>query len=292
MNSASQATESSGFTGGLHFGFHEDTLLFGGLQLTSWTSFIVGILLTSTICLFERFITLLLSSKTLPARCRIDGCPFRTALLRTSLYALATLLRLAYMLLSMTMHIGIILTIVFSLSVGQFCIEYRQASPSSASGGGNRPGFYTPLPLYPSSNAAEGGSWDGSRDKANQIMLGVLPPSSGNSRSVTPTAGTTSGPLSSQLFDPRRRGNGQAAPRYSPTSARAPGTQDISTPLTSPIQRRQTSGSSLGRSGGSLTGLQRARGSGSTLTPNNSAGVRRPLFQIGSSGDDRTSDSE
>ncbi|KAG8920483.1 hypothetical protein FRC00_009954 [Tulasnella sp. 408] len=103
------------------------------------------------------------------------------------------------------MHIGIILTIVFSLSVGQFCIEYRQASPSSASAAGNRPGFYTPLPLYPSSNDADGVSWDGSRDKARQIMLGALPPS-GDSRSVTPTAGmqnTTSGPLSSQLFDPR-----------------------------------------------------------------------------------------
>lgn len=297
MNSASQATASSGSTGGLHFGFQEETLLFGGLQLTSWSSFVVGILLTSTICLFERFITLLLASKSLPARCRIDGCPARIALLRTGLYALATLLRLAYMLLSMTLHIGIILTIIFSLSVGQFFIEYRQASPSSSgSAAGNRSGYYTPLPVYPSSNDAEGGSWDGGRDKARQIMLGVLP-SSGDSRSITPTLNTpmqntTSGPLSSQAFDGRTRGNGQPAPRYSPTSAWGPGHQDTSSPQTSPIYRRQTSTSSMRRSGGSLTGLQKARGSGSTITPSNSVGVRRPLFKIGSSGDERTSDSE
>ncbi|KAG9010535.1 hypothetical protein FRB90_007780 [Tulasnella sp. 427] len=159
MNSASQATDGSGSIEGLHFGFQEETLLFGGLQLTSWSSFIVGILLTSTICLLERFITLLLSSKTLPARCKIDGHPLRVALLRTGLYAVATLLRLAYMLLSMTLHLGIILTIVVSLSIGQFCIEYRQACPSSSSGAsGNRSGYYTPLPVYASSNDVESGS--------------------------------------------------------------------------------------------------------------------------------------
>ncbi|KAI0271816.1 hypothetical protein BGY98DRAFT_1005772 [Russula aff. rugulosa BPL654] len=49
-----------------------------------------------------------------------------SALWRAGLYALVTLLRLLYMLLSMTFHIWLILVIVFSLTFGQFLIEYYE----------------------------------------------------------------------------------------------------------------------------------------------------------------------
>jgi hypothetical protein len=49
-----------------------------------------------------------------------------SALWRTGLYSLATLLRLLYMLLSMTFHVWLILVIVLSLTAGQFIIEYYE----------------------------------------------------------------------------------------------------------------------------------------------------------------------
>jgi len=273
-----------GTSDGLHFTFQSDVVLFSGLQLSSWASFLAASALTGAVCLSERGITLLLARRYYPAKWREDVSPIKITLWRTFLYALAVTLRLLYMLVAMTLHIGIIAVIVILLATGQLYIEYREASEAqshatTASPIRNR-SVYAILPHHhthsPSSampfrldddfelaRSPSSGTWDGNRearDKARLVMLG------------TTDSCSNSGPLSS---------HSQYQQGYNGTGPRSP--RNVS-----PIHRRQLSRSSA-------SSLQNARGNGiggrvpSTLTPSNSA--RKALFQIGS-GDDRTSDSD
>jgi len=109
----------------LHTSFYGEHVLFPGLRLTSLGAFICAALLAAALCLLERSLTFALSRHWLPFNA-VRKSRSRRALWRAGLYAVVTLLRLLYMLLSMTFHVWLIFTIVLSLAVGQFFIEYYE----------------------------------------------------------------------------------------------------------------------------------------------------------------------
>ncbi|KAI0066496.1 hypothetical protein BV25DRAFT_1796898 [Artomyces pyxidatus] len=107
----------------LHTSFIGEHVLFTGLRLTSLGSFLSAAVLTIILCSAERrALTFALARQWNPWRV-IRRSRLRTALWRTGLYWVVTLLRLLYMLISMTFHVWLIAVIVTSLSVGQFIIE-------------------------------------------------------------------------------------------------------------------------------------------------------------------------
>lgn len=114
----------------LHTSFYGEHVLFPSLRLTSLGAFVCAALLAAALCLLERLLTFALSRHWLPFHA-VRKSRSRRALWRAGLYAVATLLRLLYMLLSMTFHVWLILTIVLSLAVGQFFIEYYEQSHES-----------------------------------------------------------------------------------------------------------------------------------------------------------------
>ncbi|KAI0299775.1 hypothetical protein BC826DRAFT_906038 [Russula brevipes] len=113
-----------GWADHLHISFYGEHALFPGLRLTSLGTFITAAALALLICLAERYVWSSLCHQV-PIRAIRQSCA-HTALWRAGLYAVVTLLRLLYMLLSMTNHAWLILVIVLSLAAGQFFIEYYE----------------------------------------------------------------------------------------------------------------------------------------------------------------------
>ncbi|KAJ1302823.1 hypothetical protein OPQ81_003129 [Rhizoctonia solani] len=112
-----------------HMGFDGSAFLFRSLKITSWPTFIAACLITSAICLSERYLTYLISTKWTPLKSK---SPVAISIFRSALYWTVTLERLMYMLIAMSFHAGLILAIVTSLSIGQFIIELQEAKFPSA----------------------------------------------------------------------------------------------------------------------------------------------------------------
>ncbi|KAH7339011.1 hypothetical protein B0J17DRAFT_717441 [Rhizoctonia solani] len=96
--------------------------------ITSWLTFAAACLITSAICLSERYLTYLISTKWTPLHSK---SPVAVSLFRSVLYWVVTLERLIYMLIAMSFHAGLIIATVTSLSIGQFIIELQEAKSSS-----------------------------------------------------------------------------------------------------------------------------------------------------------------
>ncbi|CUA72884.1 copper transporter [Rhizoctonia solani] len=107
-----------------HMGFDGSAFIFPSLKITSWLTFAAACLITATICLSERYLTYLISTKWTPVQSK---SPVVISLFRSALYWVVTLERLIYMLITMSFHAGLILTTVTSLSIGQFFIELQEA---------------------------------------------------------------------------------------------------------------------------------------------------------------------
>ncbi|KAA1467814.1 hypothetical protein DENSPDRAFT_813716 [Dentipellis sp. KUC8613] len=120
----------------LHISFLGEHVLFTGLRLESFGSFLAAALLTIGICFTERLLTLALTRRWAPFR-SLHRSRLRSALWRTALYWVVTFLRLLYMLISMTFHIGCcsspLGSQVSALSVGQFAMEYLDQPQQSHS---------------------------------------------------------------------------------------------------------------------------------------------------------------
>ncbi|KAI9508365.1 hypothetical protein F5148DRAFT_919176 [Russula earlei] len=114
-----------GWADHLHTSFYGEHVLLPGLRLTSLGTYVIAAVLSAFICFTERSLTFALSRHWAPFRA-VRQSRAHSALWRSGLYALATLLRLLYMLLSMTFHVWLILVIVVSLTAGQFLIEYYE----------------------------------------------------------------------------------------------------------------------------------------------------------------------
>jgi len=115
--------QMDGWADHLHTSFYGEHVLLPGLRLTSFGTFLLAAALAASICLTERSLTFALAQHWAPFRAARQS-RVHNALWRAGLHALAILLRLLYMLLSMTFHVWLIFVIVLSLSVGQFFIEY------------------------------------------------------------------------------------------------------------------------------------------------------------------------
>jgi len=108
------AEEYSGDT--LHWSSKGSHVLFSFIQLDFG-----GFMFTAVICALERFLTLAFESRWAPASIRRGRAA--NALWRAGLYWVLSLLRLAYMLIAMTLNAGLILTAVTTLALGQLVIE-------------------------------------------------------------------------------------------------------------------------------------------------------------------------
>jgi len=107
----------------LHWSFREEHVLLPSIILHSFWSFLVACLLAIFVCLTERLLTVILDKEWSPPMFRLSRISI--ALWRTGLYSFATFLRLCYMLIAMTCHLGLIFIIVITLSTAQFVIELQ-----------------------------------------------------------------------------------------------------------------------------------------------------------------------
>ncbi|KAH7923885.1 hypothetical protein BV22DRAFT_1196341 [Leucogyrophana mollusca] len=106
----------------LHFTFLGEHVLFASLRLKSLSTFLGGSVLISGICIAERLLTVALSKHWGPRG--VTRSRLRRAIWRTLLYSVVTTLRLIYMLVAMSYHVGLIFVTVASLSTAQFVVEY------------------------------------------------------------------------------------------------------------------------------------------------------------------------
>ncbi|CAE6534412.1 unnamed protein product [Rhizoctonia solani] len=111
-----------------HMGFDGSAFIFPSLRITSWPTFAAACFITSAICLSERYLTYLMSTKWTPLQSK---SPVAVSLFRSALYWVVTLERLIYMLVAMSFHAGLIIVVVTSLTIGQFFIELQEAKSST-----------------------------------------------------------------------------------------------------------------------------------------------------------------
>ncbi|KAF8167403.1 copper transporter [Crassisporium funariophilum] len=112
------------FESHLHWSFRNEHVLLPSVVLHSLWSFLLACLLVIFICLSERLLTHSLDKAWAPRPLKLSRT--RLALWRTGQYSIATFLRLCYMLVAMTFHLGLILVVIASLSIAQFAIELQK----------------------------------------------------------------------------------------------------------------------------------------------------------------------
>ncbi|KAJ7361002.1 hypothetical protein DFH08DRAFT_951627 [Mycena albidolilacea] len=107
----------------LHWSSQGTHVLFSFIQIDYFGGFVLGALFTTVLCLLERLITYTFETRWAPASIRRVRAA--NALWRAALYWVLAMLRLAYMLIAMTLNAGLILIAVTTLALGQLCIELR-----------------------------------------------------------------------------------------------------------------------------------------------------------------------
>ncbi|KAF7347262.1 hypothetical protein MVEN_01481300 [Mycena venus] len=126
----------------LHFSTKGTHLLFSFIQLDYFWGFVLGAVFTIGICALERLLTFAFESRWAPASIRRLRAV--NAFWRAGLYWVLALLRLAYMLIAMTLNAGLILIAATTLAIGQFVIELQRRTQGGDSD-------YAPLeeaPMY------------------------------------------------------------------------------------------------------------------------------------------------
>ncbi|KAJ7608650.1 copper transporter [Roridomyces roridus] len=120
---ASSTSSADAFHDALHWGFTGDHVLFSSIHVDSLGGFLLGALLTSLVCALERLLTFASEHHWSPGWvARSRGA---NALWRSGMYSVVVSLRLAYMLIAMSMHAGLLLVLVATLGICQFFIELR-----------------------------------------------------------------------------------------------------------------------------------------------------------------------
>jgi len=115
----------------LHFSFLGEHILLQTLPLNSFANFFWGALLTVLLCLAERSLTFAIAKHWSPFPSTRHS-RMRNAIWRAAIYWLATVLRLAYMLVAMSYNVGLIIVTATALAAGQFVIEYLDAAEPSS----------------------------------------------------------------------------------------------------------------------------------------------------------------
>ncbi|KAL0951666.1 hypothetical protein HGRIS_008345 [Hohenbuehelia grisea] len=113
----------------LHTKFLGEHILFADIELDSWASFWLASALVAAICLLERLLTFSTDVNWAPSSFRRTR--WRHASWKAIMTWFTTFLRLLYMLVAMTFHVGLILVIATTLALAQFFMElYRPGSSS------------------------------------------------------------------------------------------------------------------------------------------------------------------
>jgi len=120
-----------GFELHLHWSFNNEHILLPFLILDSFANFLAAAIVVAAICLSERLFSFIHDVDWVPRRLRYSR--LSSALWRTGVYYFTTFLRLCYMLVAMSCHLGLILIIVTTLSLAQFFIELRKQPKSPLS---------------------------------------------------------------------------------------------------------------------------------------------------------------
>ncbi|KAK7465507.1 hypothetical protein VKT23_005482 [Stygiomarasmius scandens] len=107
----------------LHWSFQGSHVLFPVIRLNSLWGFFLASMLAIVICLSERLITFASDKHWRPSF--VGRSRLRNAIWRSGLYWVVTLLRLAYMLILMSFHAGLLLVITSTLAIAQFFIEFH-----------------------------------------------------------------------------------------------------------------------------------------------------------------------
>nr|GAT55795.1 predicted protein [Mycena chlorophos] len=107
----------------IHWSLGGEHVLFAFISLDSLGGFLAGAFVTVVVCACERLLTYASDRRwELAGAGRSRGTQ---ALWRAGMYWILALLRLAYMLIAMTRHSGLILLAATTLAAGQFLIELR-----------------------------------------------------------------------------------------------------------------------------------------------------------------------
>ncbi|KAJ6541690.1 hypothetical protein B0H19DRAFT_1381303 [Mycena capillaripes] len=146
------ATEFSGDA--LHWSFQGSHVLFSFIQLDSFGGFVLGALFTAATCALERLLTFAFEQQWGPTSIRRSRAT--NACWRAGMYWVLASLRLAYMLIAMTMHAGLILIAVRSSKISSIAsndgsvgddprprtIFHRASDAASGSRSRVRPSFF------------------------------------------------------------------------------------------------------------------------------------------------------
>ncbi|KAF8640994.1 hypothetical protein AX17_000639 [Amanita inopinata Kibby_2008] len=114
----------------LHWSLEDEHVLLSVLHLNSLSNYFLSGILTITICLIERFLSASLDRHWAPRS--VKRSRWRYVAWRTAFYWIAAFMRLCYMLIAMTFNMGLILTIVTSLTLAQFILTESHGSPHFA----------------------------------------------------------------------------------------------------------------------------------------------------------------
>jgi len=118
-----------------HISLDGGIFLFPFLRISSPASFLLASTFSALVCWLERLLTYLHGRGYVPLAFERMG---RTGVAgwRAGMYGVLTFLRLLYMLIAMTFHLGLLFVVVLALSVSQFVIEYGELEhlPSSQQG--------------------------------------------------------------------------------------------------------------------------------------------------------------
>ncbi|CAG8590388.1 9430_t:CDS:2 [Acaulospora morrowiae] len=105
--------------------FSNVVVLFKGFTISTIPSFILACLFIITLCWFERLLSYVLEKY----KYDINRSRNRSVLIRTAGYLVATILRLFYMLITMTMNTQLFIVVVVGLATGQLITEYLRSIP-------------------------------------------------------------------------------------------------------------------------------------------------------------------
>ncbi|RIB04292.1 hypothetical protein C2G38_2120942 [Gigaspora rosea] len=122
-NMSSEKMEEPGHSPYFNSDFSYLVILFAGFEVKTLFSFIAACMFITLLCWSER----LLSYRLENLRYEKNRPRFRTILLRTFGYSMATIFRLFYMLITMTMNSQLFIIVVVGLTTGQLIVEYLRS---------------------------------------------------------------------------------------------------------------------------------------------------------------------
>lgn len=154
--------------------FHAETtgvhFLFSPLYLDNSWKLLVAYILIIAICWTERLLTYKLDTvKYIPYESRI-----KTVIIRTSYYAIATVLRLWYMLIAMYFNTGLFIVLVAALTSGQLVVEYKKSLNGYRSEH-KQQGDEGSIPLHSRSPHTQNKSYRDGADEEEQQLFAVDP---------------------------------------------------------------------------------------------------------------------